>query len=155
MYYNTLLAYLNGDFLESWIIIGCFSVLGLAFVGLLAVLLWIYHRLGIMEAAAQTRIAALEGALEGSRRFSYLGNSAREQYSNRRQTAIVEALSMFNAGKKPQEILLNIAQKYPDVAVQVAQNPDVILSDIKKLGLNVPTELLAQIAPSKMADKAA
>lgn len=134
--------------MQNWQYFVLFAVSGLGLACCLAVFYVVYRY--FMAAQLQLaqlglRMAALETARAGAQRFSSSGVQAQVQYSMRRQTAIMEALALFKTGQKPMDILIAIAQKYPDVAVQMAQNPDVILQDVKRMGLVVPPEFLASL----------
>jgi len=146
---------------ENWLIFVVFAGagLGLACLAVLIVLIYRTIKAGMLQLALcvasagqlESRMAALETARAGAQRFASSGLQAQVQYSQRRQAAIFEAIAAFKQGHKPQDILLAVAQKYPDVAVQLAQNPDVIMQDIKRLGISLPPELLAQLGPSPLA----
>lgn len=157
--------------MENWqvgLIIGVGLVLIACFIGVL----WLLYRTWksvkaqfgagmAMVGALNERMALLEQARAGAQQFSKRGVEAREQYSNRRQAAIFEAIAAFKSGMKPQDILLAVAQKYPDVAVQIAQNPEVIMADVKRMGIMLPPEILQQLGqpppatPPKEANKPA
>lgn len=47
------------------------------------------------------------------------GNASQAQSSERLSLAIAEAMTLFQEGKKPMEILKELAPKYPDVALQL------------------------------------
>jgi len=48
-------------------------------------------------------------------------NAKQAEFSDRMSAAIVEAAAMYKEGKKPMEILKELAPKYPDVALQLVK----------------------------------
>lgn len=150
--------------MENLLIYCALAALSLVCLGLAASLIVFHRRItrGISEAQTkisayiaaineesakvQERLAALEDARAGAQRFSAKGVEAREQYQGRRQEALLAALQAYQSGKKPQEVLMEVAKSYPDVAAQYAANPMLALQDIKKAGITLPPELLASLA---------
>lgn len=127
--------------MEIWQIFGLGLVVGLFvvcfFVVCLYALLLFRERQEFENRLEKVRMEAL----------SKNGVAARDTYSQRRQAAIMEVANLLNAeGEKPniKDVLLKVAAKYPDVAAQAAQNPSIMLKEIKKMGLSLPPELLSE-----------
>lgn len=141
--------------MENWQIFAGFGVIVLLIACFCAILIFLFRTYKNVKAAflaygasvgvLNERMAALEIARVGAQQFAARGVQAREQYSARRQAAIFEAIAAYKAGNSPKDILIAVAQKYPDVAVQIVQNPDVVMQDIKRLGIDLPPELLQQL----------
>jgi len=125
----------------NWIEFGSGIVVGLfviCFLIMAILLAWLFRERQTFAAQlTQARLNAL----------SKSGVDARQAYRERRQAAIMEAVGLLQdaKGKDLKELLLPVAAKYPDVAVQLMKNPQVLLDDIRKMGLTLPPEVMQQI----------
>ena len=73
-------------------------------------------RLAAYNEDLEAELRDLRMAAKGAR-----GNIAQEQKKEQLEAAMMEAVSMFKEGSKPEEIIKSLVTKYPGVAMQLAK----------------------------------